>query len=401
MTSLSQDLRYALRTLAKKPGFAAAAVGTLALGIGVNTAIFSVVSAVLLRPLPYASPDRLVAVDLPIAGVAGGGISPEDLERWPGDGRAVERPAAWSTLPTGLVLTGAGEAEQLHTTYVSAGFFNTLGVRPAAGRAFGPGEDRRGADRVVALSDSLARRLFGRPEAAAGRSLTLNGELYAVVGVLAAGFRGPGGDTDLWAPYSVVPERGIPRQVPWLHGVARLRPGATLASARAETELVAARLSAGGPAAQRRGVILERLRERMVSSARPALALLTAAVGLVLLMACANLSSLVLARLAGRRRELAVRAALGASRGRLLRQLLTETLLVGVLGGMLGLFLSIATQGPLGLRRGKRLSTRRRDRGASGRPSLHLFPLDGLRPPRRCRAGVARKPTGRGGRPPR
>ena len=347
MSALLQDLRYALRTLTKKPSFAAAAVGTFALGIGANTAIFAVVHAVLVRPLPYASPERLVAVDLPFATASGGGISPEDLDRWPADLRAFERPAVWSRLPTGLVLTGAGEAEQLRTTYVSAGFFDMLGARAAAGRVFVPGEDRRGADRVVALADGLARRLFGRPQAAVGKSLILNGEPYAVAGVLPAAFRDPGGETDLWAPYSVVPERGIPRQVPWLHGDARLSPGATLAAARTQASLAAARLSAQGSSNPRRQAIVEFLLDRMVSRSRATLVLLSAAVGLVLLMACVNLSSLVLARYSGRRRELAVRVALGASRGRLLRQLLTETMLIGVLGGMLGVVLLAGAQGPL------------------------------------------------------
>ncbi|MBI3665164.1 MAG: ABC transporter permease, partial [Acidobacteria bacterium] len=340
MAALLQDLRYALRLLAKNPGFTAVVALALGLGIGANTAIFSVVNTVLLRPLPFRDPEGLVMLwgKLPQQGLERMPSSPADIADWRKESRSFESIAAFNRWQA--TLTGQGEPEQINGGRASAELFPMLGVQPTLGRAFLPEEDRPGGNRVVVLSDGLWRRRFGADAGIIGRALTLNGESFTVTGVMPAGFRFPTKEFELWAPLALDPNQ-LSRGAHYLVAFGRLKPGVSLTEAAEEMGIIAGRLAQEYPQTNSGwGVNIVLLRQQLVGDIRPALLVLLGAVGFVLLIACANAANLLLARAAGRTREVAIRTALGASRGRVIRQLLTESTLLAGLGGVVGLLVA-------------------------------------------------------------
>ena len=345
LDSLRQDLRFGLRGLVRRPGYAAAAVATLALGIGATTAIFTVVHGVLFQPLPLPAPERLVRLyqAYPERGEERGAVSQLDVEDWARDGRVLAGAGVYTTLADGLTLTGLERPEKLATAYVSGGFFPTLGLGAERGRTLAPA-DARGDDRVVVLAHGFWERRFGGDPGVVGRKLTLDGEPMTVAGVMPAAFGFPAPEVEVWALLSLIPESSVPRArfVRWLEAVGRLAPGVSAAEARAELAAVAGRLAEQYPDSNEgaTAVAVAPLQREMVAGVRAALLLLFAAVGALLLIACVNVAGLMLVRGVARRAELAVRGALGAGRGRLARQLLVESLLVALLGGAAGTLLA-------------------------------------------------------------
>jgi putative ABC transport system permease protein len=346
MQTLLQDLRYAFRLFAKSPSFTAIAVLTLALGIGANTAIFSVVNAVLLRPLAFRDPSRLVIVaeKSPFPTIS---TSYQNFVDWRDQSRSFESMEA--TRGTGLSLTGAGEPELLLARMATAGLFPLLGIEAHLGRTFLPEEDRAGGAPVALLSYGLWQRRFGGSREIIGKPVTLGSQPYTVVGVLPAGFQilQP---ADVFVPFKPWAAT-LPDDRNWHPGifaVARLKPGVSRKQARAEMVGITKRLEQQYPDYNTgTSADVVGLQEQMVQNIRPALMLLLGAVSLVLLIACVNVANLLLARAAFRGREVAIRTAMGAGRARVVRQLLTESVLLSLGGGLLGLFLAWASLGPL------------------------------------------------------
>jgi putative ABC transport system permease protein len=327
-----QDLRFGARMLLKSPGFTFVAALTLALGIGANTAIFSVVNAVLLRALPYRDPDRLVLLSQYRTVAEMDGANGEMFLEWRDKARVFEQIAAYSS--SIAVLTGSGEPERLAVGKVTPDLFAALGVAPALGRAFTLAEYTEGGEPVVILSDGLWRRRFGGDPRVIGRALTLEGQSGTVVGIMAPGFRFPE-EYDLWLP--LVLNQSNQRMI-HVNVLARLRAGMTLEAVRADLSVILDQKRQAFPVAYadtRVSVIT--IGERLVGNVRLALLILFGAVAFVLLIACANVANLLLARSAARQKEMAIRSAIGAGRMRLVRQLLTESLLLSALGGAAGL----------------------------------------------------------------
>ena len=346
MTTLIQDLRYGARILLKHPGFTAVAVITLALGIGANTAIFSLVNSILLRPLPFREPDRLVRMlqASPKLGLTSWGVSQADFAAYREQNRSFESIAIYNTTATNL--TGVGEPERLPMTTVTADFFKVFGVSPLLGRTFVEGEDVKGKNQVCVISHAFWQRRFGGDPNVVGKTLSLNNTPTEIVGVMPAEFKFPRYEINLWTPLAFDAKRTAPY---FFAAIARLKPGVQVAQAQADTTEVlqnfgrqhpnlseAVGLSEGnGPR-----TIVTPLREAMLGRTEKPLLVLLAAVAFVLLIACANVANLLLARATSRTREIAVRVSLGASPARVARQLLTESVLLSFIGAVVGVALA-------------------------------------------------------------
>jgi len=342
MSALWQDVRYGMRMLAKNPGFTAVAVLTLALGIGANTAIFSVVNAVLLRPLPYKDPDRLVMVFETEPQLSRAPVTPPDYFDWTEQNQVFESMAA-GTQGLGS-LTGVGEPEHLEFGPVSANVFEMLSARPLVGRLFRPDEDQPGHNFVVILSHQLWERKFGSHPTVVGRNINIEGSLFEVIGLMPVDFRFPpiwGNRPKFWIPLGLKRDETLRgSHMLWVMG--RLKPGATMEKASTEMETIAKRLAKEHPETHANiGVNLVPLREYLTAHVGHTLLVLFGAVGFVLLIACTNVAHTFLARATAREKEIALRTALGASRLRIVRQLLTESVLFSALGAFGGVLFAV------------------------------------------------------------
>jgi putative ABC transport system permease protein len=340
MDTLLKDIRYGIRMLLKKPGFTVVAVITLALGIGANTAIFSVVNAVLLRPLPYKEPDRLMVIrETKLPQFPEFSVSPGNFLDWKAQNTVFERMGAMNS--TSFNLIGTGDPERLRGMFVSDGFFALFGATPQLGRDFLPEEDKPGSNFVVMLSNGLWQRRFGGDPKIVNQAINLNGQSYTVIGVMPASFRYGGRDLDLWTPIAFTAQQAQNHGGHYLQVVGRLKPDVTVEQARTEMVTIAGRLAAQYPDVNTGwSVKLAPMLEFAVRDIKPALLVLLGAVAFVLLIACANVANLLLARAAGRQKEIAIRTAMGAGRWRIVRQLLTESVLLSLTGGFVGLVLA-------------------------------------------------------------
>ena len=347
MRTILQDLKFGFRTLAKNPAFTAVAVFTLALGIGANTALFSVVNGVLLNPLPYPKPDQLVALYWRTAASPTWSISYPNFLDWVRDNRSFSALAAYRE--DDFSLTGTDEPERLTAEMISASFLPLLGVQPSVGRGFLPGEDQVGAAPVALISSGLWKRKFGSAPSAVGKSLTLDGKAYTIVGVVPEGFRYSGNNfatnAEVYVPIGqwdspLFRDRKIGMG---MDAVGRLKPGVTFEQAKADMNALGEHLAETYPDANKgTGITMFPLKQNIVGDIGPFLLMLLAAVGFVLLIACVNVANLLLARSTARIHEFAIRVALGANRGQVVRQLMTESILLALAGGGLGVLIASA-----------------------------------------------------------
>jgi putative ABC transport system permease protein len=345
MTKLWQDIRFGLRLMAKKPGFTFIGVLALALGIGANTAIFSVVKAVLLSPLPYSHSERLVWIweTNPGSDIKEEAASMPNFNDWRTQSQSFEAMAGFAN--TAITMTGETEPERIAGSVITASFFSVLGVEPLMGRSFTDEENGPKGARVVIISHGLWQRRFGANPKIVGQVVTLNGNPYQIVGVMPKGFKNPlpaqRNPAELWIPLAMSFEPNL-RRSDFLSVVGRLRPNVTIEQARAEMKTIASRLEQQYPDTNTGwGTILIPLQERIIGDVRPALWVIVGVVGFLLLIACTNVANLLLARSAARQQEIAVRRALGAGRMRLVRQFLTESIMLALCGGFLGTLLAM------------------------------------------------------------
>ena len=349
MNTVFLDLRYGVRMLLKNPVVTAVAVSTLALGIGANTAIFSVVNAVMLRPLPYKNPDRLISLWENVPEHGRWRVAPANFLDWKKQNTVFEDVAAFGA--STMTLTGAGEPEQMLGTRASTGYFSVVGVEPALGRSFLPEEYEPGKGQVVILGHAFWQRRYGGDQGILNKAITLDGSSYTVIGVMPSGIYPVWPSTsgrisfdqneeEFWVPMSFTAQWAGVRKAHVLGVLGRLKQGITIEQARAEMNTIGAQLAQEHPDNKGEGVIVNAFMDEVVGNVRPALLTLLGAVGLVLLIACANIAGLLLAQHAARSKEIAIRAALGAGRGRLLRQFFLEGLLLSVLGTVGGLGLA-------------------------------------------------------------
>ena len=336
MGTLLQDIRYGIRMLAKSPGFTALAVITLALGIGANTAIFSVINSVVLRPLPFHEPGRLVALWQTESAPGNFPLTGPDYLDWEAQSRTLEATSLYSWERSANA-SGTGEPEAASTLRTQANFFSLLGVQPQIGRAFDPGEDQAGKNHIAILSNAFWRRKFGGRSDVLGKTIELNDEPYTVVGVLPAWFNFQRA-TEIWTPMDMTRQALGPRGTHAYRAIARLKANVSVAQSQAELNNIIKQVAKqNGDTDKYNGAIVVPLTQELTGSSRESLFILLGAVALVLLVACANVANLMLARASNRQREIAVRAAMGAGRWRLARQLLTESILLSLLGAALGL----------------------------------------------------------------
>lgn len=335
------DLRYAFRQLIKAPSFTAVAILTLALGIGACTAIFSVVNTVLLRPLDYSDPARIVVIrETQLPQFPEFSVSPPNYLDWAKQTKSYDFLAAYSG--AGMNLTGDGEPQRLVGVKATAHYFDVYGVKPALGRMLLPEEDAPGKNHVVVLSYPFWQRVFGGARDVLGRAIQLNGEPYTVVGVAPSGF-GQASKVDVYVPMAFKPDETAndARGAHYINVAGRLKPGVTVAHAKAELEVLATQLAQQYPDSNKGwGIFMMPVQDYSVRDVKPVLCTLLGAVGCVLLIACANIANLLLARATARHREISIRAALGAGRGRLIRQLLTESVVLAICGGLAGILLA-------------------------------------------------------------
>src|ERR1051325_3250170 len=349
LTSLPQDLRYGVRVLAKSPGFSLIAILTLALGIGANTAIFSVVNGVLLNPLPFHNPDQLVSMFQEIPNFKNGSISYPNFLDWQRMNTTFAGMAAYRS--TGFNLSGIGEPERLHGEMISAGFFEILGVNPIIGRTFTPDEDRLGANPTAMITEGLWKRKFGGRKDIIGQRMVLDDAGRTIIGVVPSSFhlriqnfqRG-GPLNEVYVPVGEYNEPKFygERGAGWgLDAIGRLKPGVTLQQAREDMDRISKSLTAAYPDVNsgKRAFLLS-LKDEMIGDMGPVLFILLGAVAFVLLISCVNVANLLLARSTARQNEFAIRIALGAGQHRVIRQLLTESLLLSLIGGALGLVIA-------------------------------------------------------------